>query len=582
MKKSTFALLLSSSVALSASAQEAEIHMNQMGFYPHQEKVIVVEGVKMLKKYNVTDASGHKIERGFLLKDNAHRSSFSDEQAYHIDLSSIIRPGDYYLEVNKTKTKFTVKNDVYDDVCKAAIKAFYYQRSGMPIEAKYAGKWNRPAAHMDTEVLVHPSAATAARPAGTKLSSPKGWYDAGDYNKYIVNSGFAIGQMLNIYPLVEEYLKNLDVNIPESGNGVPDILDEVYYNLEWMLTMQDTDGGLYHKLTTPNFEGFVMPTECKQPRYVVQKSTCATLDFAASMAMASRIYAKYDKQYPGFSQKALEAAKRAYLWALQNPEVYYRQEVLNKNFSPKVNTGTYGDMNAKDEFFWAAIELYLTTGSDMFLKEANSYKPSNFSIPVWGNVSTLGLTSWLLHYNCGIGKRTSETLQMENFAKDLLVNWAEKYIKNSEKSMFMAPFGTKKSDFHWASMAEGAATEALLLIQTYVVTKDKKYLINARRNADYLFGRNPLNYCYVTGFGQKSPMNPHHRISAADGIEEPIPGLLVGGPNATANEGDYYSSDQPDKRYADNQGSYTTNEIAINWNSALVALTAALQTYQEY
>ena len=569
-------------MTLGASAQDAAIHINQMGFFPHQEKVVVVEGVKMLKKYNVTDASGHKIERGYLLKDNAYRSTFSDDQAYHIDLSSIIRPGDYYLEVNKTKTKFTIKNDVYDDVCKAAIKAFYYQRSGMPIEAKYAGKWNRPAAHMDTEVLVHPSAATEARPAGTKISSPKGWYDAGDYNKYIVNSGFAIGQMLNIYPLVEEYLKELDVNIPESGNGVPDILDEIYYNLEWMLTMQDTDGGLYHKLTTPNFEGFVMPKDCKQQRYVVQKSTCATLDFAASMAMASRIYAKYEKQFPGFSKKALDAAKRAYLWALQNPEVYYRQEVLNKNFSPKVNTGTYGDMNAKDEFFWAAIELYLTTGSDMFLKEANSYKPSNFSIPVWGNVSTLGLTSWLLHYYCGTGKRTSETLQMENFAKDLLVNWADKYINNSEKTMFMAPFGTKKSDFHWASMAEGAATEALLLIQTYVVTKDKKYLINARRNADYLFGRNPLNYCYVTGFGQKSPMNPHHRISAADGIEEPIPGLLVGGPNATANEGKYYEFEQPDKRYADNLGSYTTNEIAINWNSALVALTAALQTYQEY
>ncbi len=170
---------------------------------------------------------------------------------------------------------------------------------------------------------------------------------------------------------------------------------------------------------------------------------------------------------------------------------------------------------------------------------------------------------------------------MEEFAKNKLVEWANNYIENSGKSMYLAPFGNKKSDFHWASMAEGAATEAILLLQAYKVTKDKRYLINARRNADYMLGRNPLGMCFVTGFGKKSPMNPHHRISSADGIKEPIPGLLVGGPNATANEGKYYESEQPDKRYADNQGSFTTNEIAINWNAALVALTAALQTLQD-
>lgn len=584
MKKSLFALLLSTAISISASAQETKVHVNQLGFFPYQEKVAVVEGVnvKLLKKYIVTNADGKKVLSGILTKKETHQSNFSDDKAYHIDMSSIIRPGEYTLEVNKTKTKFTVKEDALSDLCKAGIKAYYYQRTAMPLEEKYAGKWKRPAGHMDTEVLVHSSAATAERPEGTKISSSKGWYDAGDYNKYIVNSGFAIGQMLNIYPLVESYLKNLDVNIPESGNAVPDVLDEIYYNLEWMFTMQDTDGGLYHKLTTPNFEGFVMPKDCKQTRYVVQKSTCATLDFAACMALAARIYAPYEKQFPGFKQKAIEAAKKAYLWALKNPEVYYRQDELNKNFSPNINTGTYGDNNAKDEFFWAAIELYLTTGNELFLKEAESYKPLKFSVPTWGDVATLGLTSWIMHFNCTNEKRTSTTITMENYAKELLVGWADKYIKNSEHNMFYAPFGAKKSDFHWASMAEGAATEAIALIQTYVATRDKKYLINARRNADYLLGRNPLDYCYVTGFGTKSPKNPHHRISAADGIEEPVPGLLVGGPNATANEGDYYTSTQPDKRYADNTGSFTSNEIAINWNSALVALTAALQTYQEY
>lgn len=583
MKKYLFSLLVFSAAALSSYAQDAVIHINQLGFFPYQEKVAVVEGkVKAFKKFSVTNSDGNVVLRGLASKSKVAKSSFSDEQAFRIDMSSIIRPGEYTLHVNNSTAKFVVKNDVLDELCKAGMKAYYYQRCGMPIEEKYAGKWNRPAAHMDTEVLVHPSAATEKRPAGTVISSPKGWYDAGDYNKYIVNSGFTIGQILNMYPFVEDYFKTMNLNIPESGNGVPDVLNEIYYNLEWMLTMQDTDGGLYHKLTTPNFEGFVMPKECKQKRYVVQKSTCATLDFAATMAMASRIYAPYEAQFPEFSKKALVAAKRAYLWAMKNPTVYYKQNEINKNFTPSVNTGTYGDNDSKDEFYWAAVELYFATHNDDFLKEAESYKPSNFSVPTWGNVATLGLTSWIMNFKTGAYSRKPETVVMEEYATSKLVEWADSYIQNAEGSMFFAPFGNKASDFHWASMAEGAATEAILLVQTYIATKDKKYLINARRNADYLLGRNPLNYCYVTGFGTKSPMHPHHRISAADGIEEPIPGLLVGGPNATANEGDYYESKQPDKRYADNQGSYTSNEIAINWNSALVALTAALQTVQDY
>lgn len=583
MRKTFFLTLLFCAATIVSFSQDAVIHINQLGFYPYQEKVAVVEGkVKLLKKYKVTNSAGHVVLKGFVAKCDVAKSCFSDEKAYRIDMSSIIRPGKYTLYVDKTSAEFVVNNNVLDDLSKAGMKAYYYQRCGMPIEEKYAGKWKRPAAHKDTEVLVHPSAATASRPAGTVISSPKGWYDAGDYNKYIVNSSFAIGQILNMYPFVEEYFKSQKLNIPESDNDVPDVLDEIHYNLEWMLTMQDTDGGLYHKLTTPDFENFIKPTECKQTRYVVQKSTCATLDFAATMAMAARIYAPYEATYPGFSAKALLAAKKAYLWALKNPEVYYNQKEINKKFSPAINTGTYGDFNAKDEFFWATVELYLTTKNESFLKEAETYKPMKFAAPSWGNVASLGLTSWIMNYTVGKQPRTPDTVGMEEYAQDLLVEWADAYIKKAEASMFFAPFGNNASDFHWASMADGAATGAISLIHAYIATKDKKYLINARRNTDYLLGRNPLNYCYVTGFGTKSPKHPHHRISATDNVEEPVPGLLVGGPNATANEGDFYHSKQPDKRYADVQGSYTTNEIAINWNSALVALTAALQTVQDY
>lgn len=145
--------------------------------------------------------------------------------------------------------------------------------------------------------------------------------------------------MLQSYQLNQNYFNSIHTNIPESTNQIPDLLDEIMYNLEWMLTMQDpSDGGVYHKLTTPNFEGFVMPKDCHQQRYVVQKSTAATLDFAATMALAARIYNAYP-QYQKFCQQAIQAAERAYAWAVKNPTGYYDQDGINEKFSPKISTG---------------------------------------------------------------------------------------------------------------------------------------------------------------------------------------------------------------------------------------------------
>src|SRR5690606_3437923 len=154
---------------------------------------------------------------------------------------------------------------------------------------------------------IHASAASASRPEGTELGSARGWYDAGDYNKYIVNSGITMGTMLSLYEDFPEYFAhNKDINIPESGDEAPDLRDEIAWNLRWMLTMQDPeDGGVYHKLTTANFEGMVMPHNATNKRYFVQKGTAASRDFAAVMAQASRAYGKYEEQFPGLADSCI-------------------------------------------------------------------------------------------------------------------------------------------------------------------------------------------------------------------------------------------------------------------------------------
>lgn len=547
------------------------IRVNQLGYYPLQEKVAVVDSA-LVEQFTIADAaSGKEVLKG--KGKSTAVSEWSGKTRTTLDFSEIVTPGKYLLEVNGTSVPFEVKDKVLAPLTDAALKAFYYQRTGMPIEEQYAGKWNRPAGHPDTNVMIHPNAVSPQRPAGTIISSPKGWYDAGDYNKYIVNSAYSIGLMQSIYELFPDYFARQSVNIPESTNVTPDLLDEMYYNLDWMLTMQDpSDGGVYHKLTTPSFEGFIKPIDCKQQRYVVKKSVTATLDFAAAMAQASRLFAPYEEDYPGFSKRAIAAAEKAYLWAKKNPEAYYEQDKLNKEYQPAVTTGAYGDNKADDEFFWAATELYLTTGKAAYREDAVKKAPETFQTPGWPSVSALGVFAWLQP-----GRELNDADRtFAGLLKEKLLAYSEAAISGADTSSFHSPYGNKAKDFFWGCIAEGCANQGISLVYAYLQTGNKEFLANAYRNSDYMLGRNATGYCYVTGFGSKSPMNPHHRLAASDAIEEPIPGFLVGGPNPGQQDKVAYASNYPDESYSDTEPSYASNEIAINWNAALVGLASAL------
>ena len=550
---------------LSAQAKPTvEIRLNQVGYYPDEEKVVVFEGINANAKITVTDEQGNVVLQPRVTRLTV--SPWSKKKRFIVDVSELKTPGRYSIATKGAEKQFTIGKDVYHDISLASLKFFYLMRTGVPIEKEYAGEYARPVGHADTHVLIHPSAASQGRPAGSVISSPLGWYDAGDYNKYVVNSSFSIGLMLAVYEQNKDYFNRLVANIPESKNATPDILDEMMFNLRWLLTMQDPeDGGVYHKLTTPNFEGFVKPTDCKQPRYVVAKSVTASFDFAAVLAQAARLM-KGNRDYVEFCYQATEAAKSAYQWALNHPQAYYRQGEMNKQYQPSVNTGEYGDRFANDERFWAATELYRLTGENAYLQDAIQMKPTKFTTPTWGNVAGLGAFSWIAAGDSDMRKQMLQQLK----------EYSDNLVANVSTSSFQSPYGDKKEDFGWGCLAENCcvAGVALLFADRYIAPN--RYRIHALQNADYLLGRNPTGYCYVTGFGDKSPMHPHHRISASDGIEKPLPGMLVGGPNPMQQDnasGDLgYPSSLPDESYVDDERSYASNEIAINWNASLVGL----------
>ena len=540
-----------------------EIRLNQVGYYPDEEKVVVFEGINAKEKITVTDEQGNVVLQPKVMRQAI--SPWSKKKRFIVDVSELNTPGKYTIAVKGAERQFVVNQAALRDISHASLKFFYLMRTGIPIDKEYAGEYARPVGHPDLHVLIHPSAASQGRPAGSVISSPLGWYDAGDYNKYVVNSSFSIGLMMLVYEQNKPYFHSLNLNIPESKNATADFLDEMMFNLRWLLTMQDPeDGGVYHKLTTPNFEGFVKPTDCKQPRYVVAKSVTAAYDFAAVMAQASRLL-DGNGDYVEFSYQAAEAAKRAYEWAKNHPQVFYRQGSMNRQFQPAVNTGEYGDGSANDEQFWAATEMYRLTKEDKYLQDAKNLKPSRFTTPTWGNVAGLGIFSWI---NAGESEMQSEMLQQ-------LKDYCEQLISRVPTSSFQAPYGDKMEDFGWGCLAEHCCVPGVALLYADRYIAPNRYRGYALQNVDYLLGRNATGYCYVTGFGQKSPMHPHHRISSSDGIEKPFPGMLVGGPNPMQQDKSsgnlVYPSSFPDESYLDEEPSYASNEIAINWNASLVA-----------
>jgi endoglucanase len=537
-----------------ASNADDVILINQLGYSPDASKKALVRADGA--KFQVMDTQTGKVV--FEGKTSDWKEwKYSGDKVSLADFSSVQTPGKYKLylpDLKASSFNFTIGEGVYNNLVKASAKAFYYNRNSFEITPEYGTKWARAAGHPDTEVIIHESAASKERPAGTKISSPGGWYDAGDYGKYIVNSSVTVYTMLLFYQLFPEYCETLKLDIPENNNNIPDIIDEILFNLDWMLTMQDpNDGGVYHKLTTQKFDGFEMPEKDKAERYVYYKSTAATLDFAAVTAMAARLFENDSHpELKALVQTCRQASEKAMKWAEENPAVIFH--------NPKdVNTGEYGDSDLKDEFFWAKAEVALTR-NDASLVKTDDIKGLRDTILGWGNVSMAGLWSLALTNNPAFDSLKETAIASIKASADKLMN---KYLSSA--------YQVSIDFFAWGSNSD-VANEALLKIIALRVTGDKSYLPSVQADLDYILGRNATGYCFVTGIGARSPMNIHHRPSGADGVVEPVPGFLVGGPNLVVPNDcgpTVKRSQYPAAAYSDLECSYSTNEIAINWNAPL-------------
>lgn len=547
-KKLVLMTTLSVFAFTSMALAQATAYINQVGYQTNDVKSLTLTGATG-DPVEFVNSSGTTVLS--VTPSNESNYAAGGVNARLVDFSELKVPGTYQVKQNGNVLRQDLKiaDKAHEAVLKAGIKWYYFQRASMELTEQYAGQYKRAAGHMDNNVSFHSSATGGS---GT-LNSPKGWYDAGDYGKYIVNSGITTYTLLALYEHFPQYFNTLKWTIPAEGS-LPDLLAEIKYNLDWMLTMQASDGGVYHKLTTLQFSGDIMPNEDTDTRYVIGKGTAATFDFAAVMAVAARVY---NTANPSFAAQCLDAAKKAYAWGVQHPNVPFKNPT-------GVGTGEYGDNSFGDEKSFAAAELFVTTGDA-------SYKLSGASanVPNWGDVGGLATYEKAIHQTHFGTEGVDSLLKMANI------------LENRTNSGFGVAMDSK--DFVWGSNAV-AGNQGVWLLHAYYMTGDEKYYTAAVKVLDYLLGKNPLNMSFVTGYGTKTAKNPHHRPSTDDGIYEPVPGMVVGGPHTGGEDvgsetwqcSDYRTG-KPATSYTDSHCSYATNEVAINWNAPFVYLAGAIE-----
>lgn len=521
-------------------AYEAPIVINQVGYKSDSEKIAVFREITDETEFSVINAETNEIVLTSELYGKTQNTS-ADEINYLGDFSEVTDPGSYYISCGNLDDSytFTISDDLYTNLLDDTVRMLYLQRCGTAIEDT---TFSHVACHM-----------TKAKVYGTNeyIDVSGGWHDAGDYGRYVVPAAKTIADLLYAYD-ANPTIFNDNIGIPESGNGVPDILDEVRYDLEWLLKMQSESGGVYHKVTCENFPGYIMPEKETAELIVTPVSTTATADFCAAMAMAYEFYYDLDKD---FAEECLSAAEKAWLFLEENPRLIFSNPT-------DISTGEYGDSSDNDERYWAVAQMYRATNdSKYFSALENMYARSGMD---WSTVGDYGSIAILTMDEFDV------TSSIYTKAKNSILTQAKTFLNKTASN----PYGVAITSFNWGSnMTVGNAGVILGLASE--ITGDDSYGTAASSNLNYLLGKNPNSVCYVTGYGTVSPQNPHHRPSIAKSAS--MKGMLVGGVNSGKEDSAakaYLSGMASAKCYIDHSESYSTNEVTTYWNSPLIYLLA--------
>lgn len=530
-----------------------DCNLNQVGYMPDARKTVVIRSEEPIKGFTVVDDSNKEVYKGTL--SNAIDSVNAGDTVYIGDFSDFNKPGTYKVisENGKESYPFAIGDNIYQDLLKDSFRMLYLQRCGMELDSTLAGDFAHPICH-NTEAVIYGT--------DTKKEVNGGWHDAGDYGRYVVTGAETVADLLLAYEDYQDIWNGNDAdafNIPESGNGIPDILDEARYELDWLLKMQDdTSGGVYHKVTCREFPGFVMPQEETEELVLSPISTTATADFAAIMAKSSTVFKDID---PEFSAKALKAALNAwkYLENNGNSSGFHNPE--------DILTGEYLDGQDKDERYWASVELYKITKDTKFKTIIEDmmelYILQGYG---WKEMGSYGNIAYL-----SVDESMKNPTYEDKLKKEVIAR-AEEYITNSKEDGYLVSLG---DDYIWGSNM-AVSNNARQMIMAEQLSDNKDFGTYAYDQLSYLLGQNALSYCFITGYGSVSPKHAHHRPSMA--TKKVLKGMVIGGPDSALEDPFMVSTMAdvaPAKCYVDSDQSFSTNEVTIYWNSPFIYFLSA-------
>lgn len=572
------------------------VRINQVGYLPDgPKKATIVSDAAEPLAFEVMDSSGAVVFSGTTIPRGMDESA---GLSVHVaDFSAVTAPGTGYAvrAAGETSYPFAIDRSLYDPLRIDALSYFYPVRSGIEIDPKVAGEgYGRPAGHVSRPgdgVANKGDFAVPCQQASVSqliygepwtcdytLDVVGGWYDAGDHGKYVVNGGISVAQLMTAYERAlygpGKWLTALTddtLRIPEHGNYVYDILDEARWELEWMERMivpagKPLAGMVHHKVHDNQWTGLpLMPHNDDKVRELHRPSTAATLNVAATFAQGARIFHDMD---PALSARLLSEARTAYAAAKANPALYAPPEDGNSGGGP------YNDDDVSDEFYWAAVNLYITTGEEPYLSDAvasphwssDVFRPEGFD---WGHVAGLAR----LQLSIGNFRFRGDYLDM---VKQSIIDAADRFLHIQASQPFGQPYAPPSGQYDWGSN-HLVIQNALVMARAYDLTEQKKYRDGALEAMDYIFGRNALNKSYVTGWGTDFSQNQHSRWFANQinaELPHPPKGSLAGGPNSGIQDpvaqGLFATGGcAPQTCYVDDIESWSTNEITVNWNAAL-------------
>lgn len=588
-------------------ASQSPIRANQLGFLPKADKLIfVASDSEEPLRWTLENNTGINIDMGRTIPTGLNKAS--GETLHRIDLSHYsAEMQDLVVKVGEDESfPFSISSAVYSNLKNDALSYFYQNRSGIAIEQAFVQREDlaRPAGHpQDAATCFNKTDTWGTQWPGCDytVDATGGWYDAGDHGKYTVNSGISVWTLLNLYERgqfienAHNHFANANHLNPEAKQGSHPLLAEARWNIEFMLAMQiptgvkihapvgeqkegealqltqiDASSLVFHKIADENWTGMPLPPHLDtEIRYVGQPSTAATLNLAAIGAQCARVYKEIDT---AFSERCLIAAERAWQASKTHSKIY-----AYDNFT---GSGPYNDTELKDEFYWAAAELYITTGNSKYLNELKQ-SPEYLATPK-GNVNADGDIYW--QYTAPLGTLSLAVVPSDfddkQKARDAIVDTATAYRAQQANEGYNIPYSVE--EYPWGSNSN-LANRGIFLVYAHDFTGEVNFLKSAASGMDYLLGANPISISYVTGYGSYAASEPHHRFWAKavdENSPAPAPGALIGGPNSISFSDPVAA---PMKGhcigqtcYKDKINAWTLNEITINWNAPLVWLSAAL------